>query len=314
MNRTLLLVLALMPLGIKPARAEDLKHEYEQLYECSKKLYLISPVYNIDDDLKFLEPEMLYILDRKHRALYLYTPYFAGKTDLERDNAGVKINDDDAHVPSGTLSTTGSHAFNIRIPYLPDDSAKISGYYYVTVSDTNTTVYREMAYVNGKPHIKEYNPPRLAGDWPHDARISFLDRFLPGAPQKTPDFTNYKARQTPNGITVTSVAGQKDTLVEYHPLDIEDKLWDKNATDNYSPDARDLLIADMAMRIRALPPMHKVGEGSGCEGHMGCDWKYSEEMVEAEHKARADALDTCKAVADEFHLNIFPPDNTAETR
>lgn len=279
--------------------------EFRQLYDCSKKLTSIS-AGSIDYDLQFLEKDLLFILDRKNRELYIFTPYFAGKTDLEHDKSGKKINDDDAQIAANTISVTGSHEYNIRIPYLPDHGER--GFYYTTVNDSTSTIYNEIHYVNGKPVATHFDPPKLEG-WPsdpnikHDARANFLNRFIPGDAQLMPDFRNYKPKLETNGITVTSVTGQKDSGVEYHSLDIEDRLWDKKAP-QYSPAAINLLLANIETRIHNLPPEPKVGDSSGCPG-AGCDWQYTKEMVTAEHNMRMDVLNTCRSVADMYHLDIF---------
>ncbi|MGZ3745638.1 MAG: hypothetical protein ACXVBQ_17365 [Pseudobdellovibrionaceae bacterium] len=48
-----------------------------------------------------------------------------------------------------------------------------------------------------------------------------------------------------------------------------------------------------------------MGSGSGCEGHLGCNYTWNQEMVNAEAKKWDDALETCKSVDTKLHLGIF---------
>jgi len=253
------------------------EHEFNRIYDCSRKLHQANPGYDNDHAVDIIAEDLFYSLDRRTLALYLFTPYFSGKADLLPDKEVRKIPEWDGKLPY-TLQNSDNTFYHVRIPYFPHNPGKIQGYYYMTVTDSITTIYDEAYYVDGKTRIKRLNPPRIIG--PHNAGVNSPSKFFAGAPRKLKG-------------------------VEYRSLDIEENLWKANIPDRHSRDAMDMLIADMASRIRYLPPGHNVGDGSGCEGHAGCDWTWSKEMVAAEHKKRQDVLDTCKAVDDEFHLGLF---------
>jgi hypothetical protein len=256
--------------------AAEQTREFARLYDCSRKLHRGNPAYNHDHEVEIIAEDLFYSVDKRTPALYLFTPCFAGKADLSGDKWKPKIPAWDGKLPY-TLQNSDNTFYHVRIPYFPDDPKKTKGYYYMTVTDSIKTIYDQPYYENGKTRIKRLDPPQIIG--PHNAGVNSPSKFLPGAPQKLKG-------------------------VEYLSLDIENKLWKKNAPDNYSRKAMDLVYADLASRIRNMPPEHKVGDGSGCPG-AGCNWTWSEAMVAAEHKTRQDALDTCKAVDDEFHLGLF---------
>jgi hypothetical protein len=278
------------------AQTSKEKYEFSRLYDCIRKLHHANPAYNIDYDLEFLDTDLFYILDRQTPELYLFTPYFAGKADLSH-NIKIAIKAElDAHkisshpFPFAPCCQDG-FSYNVRIPYFSDDPLKPKGYFYMMITDPTPVIYDEVYFGDDhKMHVKRHGVPIMKVG-PHNARGGGFPRFLPGAPQTMPDFTNYKPKQLENYWTRGEMG--KNNGVEYYPLDIEEKLWDKNAQDNFSPEAKKLLIADMALRIKTMPEL-KVGQRSSCWGHAGCDYTISKEEADANNKRCSDALDACK--------------------
>ena len=299
---TLLTILFLLsPNSSIAETANGQAHEFSQLYDCTRKLQKIGTASNIDHDLEFLAPDLFYILDSHAPELYLFTPDFAGKADLSVNiKAEIKetLDANQFHSFPFTPCCQGGFSYNIRIPHL---SLPQKGYYYIRINDPAPAMYDEV-YWNGdehKMHVKRHNEPYIKMG-PHYAHSFGIPRFLPGKPQAMPDFTNYKPKEAENGITVTSVPGQEDKGIKYHPLTVENKLWDKTAQNNFSSEAKELLLADIRHRLSHLPKEHKVGQRSDCWGHAGCDYTYDKSYVAEEHTNLIDAVNTCKAVSDEL--------------
>jgi hypothetical protein len=284
-------------------------YEFSRLYDCSRKSHEANPAYNADYDLEFLDTDLFYILDRHTPELYLFTPHFAGKVDLPHYmKIAIKAQLDAHKISSSPFPFTpccqGGLSYHFRIPYFSDDPLKPKGYFYMTINDPTPLIYDEAYFGDDhKMHVKRHDVP-IIKVVSFNASVENIPRFLPGVPQSMPDFTDYKPKQVDNFWTSTD--WQKDKGVEYDPLDVEGKLWDKNAQHNFLPEAKRLLLADVALRIRTMPPELKEGDRSSCWGHLGCNYTISKEMAADSHKKRSDALDSCKAAADEFHLDIFP--------
>ncbi len=216
-----------------------------------------------------------------------------------------------AHPFPFTACCQGGFSYSIRIPYSPDDSSAPKGYFYMMISDPTPVMYDEVYYGGDhQMHVKRHDTP-LMKVGPYNARGVDMPRFLPGAAQAMPDFTDYKPKQVDNFWT-SADAPKKG--IEYHPLVVEEKLWDRHAQNNFSPEAKALLLSDIRQRLRALLKGHKVGQQSDCWGHAGCDWTYSEKQVAGEQKLRSDALNACKPVMDEFHLDSASPTSVKRWR
>ncbi len=274
------------------AAVTDQEREMGQLYDCARKLNRVHPLSNSGHNVEFLADDLFYILETSAPVLYVYTPVFAGKSDLAQAKEKEKLPEWDGKFPY-TLQNFNSVRYDMRIPYLPADPGKTPGYYYVNIVDSIQIIHDESYYEAGKMKIRRLNPPKIIGS--HNLHSSGLARFLPGKPKGMPDFTDWHPKRMENRVTITSVSGQADQGVRYTPLDVERKIWKKSLHGNFSPEAKKILIVVLSFALHHLPPEHKVGEGSGCEGHMGCDWTWNEEMVAQEHIARQDARDTCSA-------------------
>lgn len=289
------------------------ENEFSQLYDCTQKLHQVTKNPNIDYDLEFLAKDLFYILDRRTPEAYIFTPYYAGKADLslfvtkavkaELDKNAQQVKDQS--FPFTPCCQDGI-TYNIAIPYMPDEPLQEKGYFYLNITDSSPGMYDEVYWVREekKMHIKRHGEPFMKTTTQHDARNTGIVRFLPGPMQTMPDFTNYKPKETKNGVTITSVTGQINKGVEYHPLVIEEKLWDKKAQGNFSADARNMLIAQIRDALPRLSPIHKIGQQSDCWGHAGCDYTYTAEEVAREQKSHDEAINSCRVVAED---NGNPP-------
>ncbi len=310
-----LILLFFIVSNTETAFAVEQENGVGQLYDCARKLHQAGAAYNIDHDLEFLTNDLFYILDGRAPELYIFTPYYAGKADLsafikkavkaELDKTAQQVKDQ-SFLPYFTPCCQGSMSYNIGIPFVPEDPSQQKGYFYLTITDSSPGIYDEVYWVReeNKMHVRRHEEPIIKGP-PHDARNNGIVRFLPGSMQAMPDFTNYKPKQTENGITITSVTRQIDKGVEYHPLAIDEKLWDKKAQANFSTDGRNILLSYIRYGLHALPLIHKVGQNSDCWGHAGCDYTYNAEGVAREQKIHDEAINSCKVLADDLRVDIF---------
>jgi hypothetical protein len=307
-----LVILIFLTANSIAAQAGEQARDFTQLYGCIQKLQQAGASSKPDSDLAFLKNDLFYILEKRTSALYLFTPYFAGNADLAHNIAEeIKRTLDANKIDSNPFPFTPccqeGFSYNIRIPYSPEDLSEQKGYFYLTINDATPIMYDEVYWDKGahKMRVVRHDTPFMKVG-PHNVSVVGLSRFLAGAPQKMPDFTNYKPEQVENGITITSVSGQIDKGVEYQPLDVEDRLWDSNAQNNFTAEARDLLVSIIQYGLRNLPQGHKIGQKSDCWGHAGCDYTYSEEEVAQEQKTRMEAINSCKNAMDELHLEVSP--------
>jgi len=288
------------------AQADDNTARLTSLYACANGLQKAG--YSSQDpnyDLGSLKDDFLYILPRREPVLYVYTPYFAGKTDLAQDKDG-KSTEMPADIPDNLISGNGSHEYNVRLPY--HSQAPDGGYFYVPFSDYYTTQYHETHWDRDKKvmNVETLRPPKMLT--PHSIREYYLSRFLPGAPQDVPDFTHYKPEEVSNGVTVISVTGQKDNGITYHDLKGAQQWWDKAAPEgNFSPEAEKLLVASLDAKLKHPPATHTAGQKADCWGHAGCDYTYSADYVAHEHEVQAAALDACHAAEDKYHFGLTMP-------
>jgi hypothetical protein len=63
------------------ASAPSERAEFSRLYDCARALHRAGR----SPDLGFLENDLFYVLDARTPELYLFTPDFAGKSDLARN-------------------------------------------------------------------------------------------------------------------------------------------------------------------------------------------------------------------------------------
>jgi len=281
-----------------------------RLYDCSQKLskidyyaafehknYTTASDFQPDPkslsayEASYLAHNLLYILDRYKRTLYIFTPYFAGKADLSHDKKRQKIEVTERYklpVLNGVAYDEDTPTYRIRIPYVPDYLGQISqgsstgswgvdisrmspedaGYFYLTIRDMS---------LSGGPLL---------------SHIVLAAQFLPGSAQDVPDFSHGHGW------------GEHKN---YYSLNVEDRLWDKNAKTNFSSDAQDLLVSHIALRIKALRPLPNIGDTIQICPGAGCTGPYTSEAYEADHQVRQNAMDSCKSTADEFHLNLLQP-------
>jgi hypothetical protein len=290
----------------------DIERAFDRLYDCVRKAQETGAFsllgYTPDYDLEMLESELFYVLDARTPELYVFTPYFAGSANLQDIMKRRLKAEQDAHPlePEHFPVTLccGSLDYDVRIPYFPDDPSKPKGYYYLQFGD-DTPMFRDELYYGGdhRMHVRRHDESSVSSR-PHAVRRFGLVRFLPGAPQATPDFRHYVPPHRPNSVTVLSVTGQKDEGVEYHPSSEEKKLWDRTTKGNFSEAAERALVSILHRKLSSLPPIHQVGQKSDCWGHLGCDYVYDEDWVAREREAREAAIRSCKA-ADELHLGLF---------
>jgi hypothetical protein len=132
--------------------------------------------------------------------------------------------------------------YNIRIPYFSDDPSKPKGYFYITISDQSPGMYDEVYWDRADHKTKVIRHDKPFTKVAHHAMIIAAPHYLPGAPQTMPDFTDSK--QPP-------IAGQENKKVEYFPLAIEGKLWDKNATTTFSGEAEDKLLSNIRYGLKS---------------------------------------------------------------
>ena len=270
--RSSLVVAAALLAWPHPCAARDLN----PLYECARALHRS----NFGLNLEFLKDDLFYFLDPRTPELYVFTPHFAGKADLARNiQLEIKRTLDAQKVTEFGFPFTpccqSGFTYHVRLPYS-------QGYFYLTINDPTPVMYDDTYFgADRKMHAVRHATPIMEVG-PHDARILGTPRVL------------------------------ADKGVEYLPLSVEGKLWDKQARDNFSAEARDLLVSQIRDGLRTpLGPDHKVGQHSDCWGHAGCDYTYTEEQVAQERQARIktqrDIARSCKAVAGEFHLDLPPP-------
>ncbi|GEM_PF-3758211 len=203
---------------------------YKAVYACGKELFNYVGSFDQDDyDARSLEDNLLFILNGQKNDLYVYTPLYAGKTQLQISKDGKQIplmkeapkGYIEFKTPEGQFIKGVNHdgvwQYNIRIPYLSKEVLNRDGYYYMTINDT-------------------------AFDGHHDSRINFPPRFLAGEPQERPDFSEYK----------------KEVLI-YYPLDIEDQIWEERAGENTLKEAIEVLNLSIVNRIGQLGWISKLG-------------------------------------------------------
>jgi hypothetical protein len=237
---------------------------FRRLYDCARKT-----------NYTYYEASFPFVPNRDYELRLLEPDFFylldarAPELYLYTPRSSIK-----ADLPR-IIKRNGTSDYGVRVPYLSGETSKPKGYYYLQLRD-------------GRGNVS------LAG----------IDRFLPGAPQSTPDFTNYTPPQQPNGVTLMSVTGQKDSGVEYYPSADEAHLWERSAGGHFSEDAERALVSLLHFMLSNLSPPHEVGQRSDCWGHLGCDYTYDEARVAAERRARSEALRSCKS-ADESHLGLF---------
>ncbi len=175
----------------------------------------------------------------------------------------------------GIRRRNGTLDYGVRVPYLAAETSKSKGNYYVQLRERGGSV-----------------------------QVAGIDRFLPGAPQSTPDFTGYEPPLQPNGVTLTSVTGQRNSGVEYYPLAEERQLWDRDARGHLSEEAERALASLVHFMLSNLSPLHYLGQRTDCWGHAGCTYVCDEARVTAERRARDEAIRSCRS-ADESHLGLF---------
>jgi len=304
-------VLLLVP-NSAAAATDDRVRAFNQLYDCIHKLRQANPTFAMStiNDVGLLRNDLLYISDRHTPALYLYTPYFAGNADLSHIiEIEIKRTLDAQKLSSNPFPFTpccqSGFSYHIRIPYFPNDNTQANGYFYLPITDSTARMYDEVYWgADHKMHAIRHDKPYMEVG-PADARINNIIHFRAGSPQKIPDFTGDKPEPANDRTITTSPDNHPNKGVEYNPLDVEEKLWDKNAQNNFSAEAKGILLTNIEDGLRTLPLPHKVGQRADCWGHAGCDYTFSEEEVAKEQSERAEVMNSCKYAESEFHLDIF---------
>lgn len=169
------------------------------------------------------------------------------------------------------IKKDGYPQYNIRIPYLSKEAGKTSGYYYMTINDVP-----------------------FGGH--HDSRINMPARFLAGEGQIKPDFTNYKAKGS-----IQILSGYEEG-VEYHPLDIEDKIWDKKSS-SFDEDSKLILIQVINSKIRNLG--FEIEQNMAATiggGRFGGAVPSRKELIEQNNKVYEDTIKACQDVAKELSI------------
>ena len=137
----------------------------------------------------------------------------------------------------------------------------------------------------------------------HDARINLPPRFLPSVAQIKPDFS--KMEPTKNGVTLLQADGQDlfaPSKVEFHPLDIEDKIWNQQSTNNFDENTKDILVSEIILKIKGLrKAKENLSVGMGM-GYRGGSMDYMDKEMKEFGKNQKDAINICQDVAKELSL------------
>ena len=253
--------------------------EFNKIYECSSRIFGLTLSYAPPIDVRVLNKDLFFIFDGYKNELYIYSPYFAGKASLDLDKDGRKI-----QIMKDWPGYQGTHytapQYNVRIPYFSKDTSKQSGYYYLTIN--------ELTPFQGHK----------------DARINLPPRFLPGEAQLKPDFS--RMEPTKNGVTLLSAGGENmfaASQIEFHPLDIEDKIWGEKATNNFDGNSMNILISQINEGIKGLDrSIQEMGVGMGM-GHW--DPQSMANQMKENINSKNDAINVCRDIAKELSLTTI---------
>ena len=190
--------------------------KYAKSYSCANALLRQVPFSDSQEfQHEWMENDFFFILDMPQQNLYIYTPYFAGKTTLLTDKNGQSTEttskghpaEEIVHNPNGSIqsirelgTTPDDIHHNIRIPYHSTNPLKSSGYYYFTVR----------------------------------GGINLSPLFIAGDAQDRPDFQKITGPISQTSMDLTYPPGN------YHSLPIEDKLWDASHT-SFDPESLKVL-------------------------------------------------------------------------
>lgn len=203
---------------------------YSSLYQCAKNVLDYSFFSHDNYETRVLEEDLFFVIDGLENDIYVYTPHYAGGTQMETSKEGLDIAIEksapkgvvDYTSPEGehikTVNNQGRYQYNLRIPYSPTKSE--SGFYYFTVNESR---------YNGK----------------YDPRVNYPPRFLSGPAQDTPDFSDYKS----NGpITITSYPTE---VSRHFSLEIEDDIWKNPENETVGKSAQEILVQTVASKLGA---------------------------------------------------------------
>lgn len=280
--------------------SENSQYNLLPLYNCISKLESIGAKVPQGYELGILKQDLLYILDEDAPELYVYTPSYVGASQLSHDlKQAIRTKLEQKPITANPFPFTPccQHgvAVNIRIPYKQRGGKTPEGYFYMNLEDPTPMTYDEVYYgADHKMHVKRHDQPMRLDmtNTPHSMRVFGLVRYLKGAPQETPDFSNYKPKTAANAITVLSVEGQPKSGVTYNALETEQQIL-ASGTPHVSRKAVGLLHQMIAYGLQHLLPIHRVGQRADCWGHLGCDYTYTQEEVAAETKAQQEANNAC---------------------
>lgn len=198
-------------------------HPDRERLACATKLIRLFPEVPTDHSLDVLNDRLILVLEKDGETLHVFSPYFAGSTKYKFGRDGKTTEEP---LPRGL--NYDNHV--VRIPFASGDGSP-SGFYYVDITASLKVKDRVFNLIY-----------RDAGG----------PLFIPGDPRPIPSraYAEYL-----RGLDLNSKEREKRQkaipMVQYHSLDIEDRIWDKQ-NPSYSTASVQLLEEIMASAEKSI--------------------------------------------------------------
>ncbi|HNI57975.1 MAG TPA: hypothetical protein PKZ00_10355, partial [Elusimicrobiota bacterium] len=198
-------------------------HPDRERLACATKLIRLFPEVPTDHSLDVLNDRLILVLEKDGETLHVFSPYFAGSTKYKFGRDGKTTEEP---LPRGL--NYDNHV--VRVPFSSGDGSP-SGFYYVDITASLKVKDRVFNLIY-----------RDAGG----------PLFIPGDPRPIPSraYAEYL-----RGLDLNSKEREKRQkaipMVQYHSLDIEDRIWDKQ-NPSYSTASVQLLEEIMASAEKSI--------------------------------------------------------------